>query len=58
MGEYPAEVDGDKVIATVEMDSDATARDENKIIHRLDDGNDFPGLQVERADDVLYVLRG
>lgn len=48
---------GREKIATVELDESASAEDEKEIIRRLDDGNNAPGLEVEREGNALGVFR-
>lgn len=56
MTDIPDSIDGD-VIATVELTDNATNENRNDIIRRLDDGNDYPGLEVQSDGDVLYVTK-
>lgn len=45
----------ERSIAVVQILDEATEEERHEIIDRLDDGNDFPGSQVEMVDGKLVV---
>lgn len=42
-------------IATIELEVPETSELVAELIYRLDDGNDFPGFEVEKEGDHLAV---
>lgn len=44
-----------RVIAAVEMTDDATDEEKDEMVRRLDDGNDYPGFQVQVVNGTMYV---
>lgn len=52
-----AETDSDnvRIIANVEFLDDCTAEEEQEIINRLDDGNEYPGFVTEMDSGTLWV---
>lgn len=44
-----------RVIAAVEMTDDATDEEKDEMVRCLDDGNDYPGFQVQVVNGTMYV---
>jgi len=45
-----------RIVATIDPEVDENSNVWNNVIARLDDGNDFPGLELERNEDGTYTL--